>query len=922
MKIGFSKISGILMSSSSWKQRLYDGFTGLVINNSKWTVTNPNTDVATFEQNNELIMNTLFVTNANAYANNIKSIDSRSDGCWIFTLLGVDNDYSVNNKGRAGLIDATNQNGVIIYRPTATPHVMAFDILQANTVKYTFTTTIQDFAQFKIVIAANVISVYNRVSDAWVQLGVNKTYDLGSLSIFMSTGGATHGSITTISDLYISNLDTIGLPTSKSLGIDVKTFGAIPDDTTDAASAINTALITGDVAIKDGIYLLRESIKIPSNRTVYLKNCKLRMADDVIDNFFRNSDFTGGNVNVNIVGLGGVGLYCDTALHADDHNTGATDYHTYGPLNLGTINDYIYKYYATVICNVVGFNVSGLKYLDYMHWNTLLQEASYGTISDIFLNQTVIGINQDGINVLWGSHHNTISNFRGRTGDDLIAFGTAKNTPVGVNLTNYWLHPVHDNTFNNLKLYYGNERGVFIGGELGVGIYNITFNTYFCQKAWYFLASEKVVSHVAPAKEDISNIVFNDVTFNSSYNGCATRAPIYNDQNCQHITFNNWVNNSGVSPEVINLATDRYDFSINGVYQPPAVFVSAQVADANKDQIVLTYDVAMDDASIPATSAFTPSGGKTVTNVAINKIAKTVTLTVDSIYAYGDVITIDYAIPGSNKLQGYLMGICAALTSQSVANNITLGWDTRALEIFANKLTADVVAYSDPRKAAINQCIWSLKGAGLFDTQFDVFVVTRGVGAGGRKLNWISDNFNAEAVANGGTLTETDDVGIHTDGTKSYLRTHFTPSSAGGLFSKDDGCFGIKLSGTITAASCGHGGASGAFTNCTILYGVYSRVNDSDALSMATRAVGYTNISRVSSSLEKMMVNSTSTDKSFNSTAITAYELFMLTTNTGGTPLYFCASTEVLEMYWIGKALTQAKFNTLQTIMNTYFASL
>ena len=111
------------------------------------------------------------------------------------------------------------------------------------------------------------------------------------------------------------------------------------------------------------------------------------------------------------------------------------------------------------------------------------------------------------------------------------------------------------------------------------------------------------------------------------------------------------------------------------------VFQSAQVANANKNKIVLTYNEDLSSSVIPATTDFSPSGGKTVTNVAIS--GPTVTLTVNSNYANGDTITVSYT-PGTNKLQDLNGNFAASLSSQSVTNNIQADFQTVVWENLVN----------------------------------------------------------------------------------------------------------------------------------------------------------------------------------------------------------------------------------------------
>jgi hypothetical protein len=909
--------------SRNWTQRLYDSFAGPTINSSKWIVTNPNTDVATFEQvNGELIMNTLFASNANNYANNVKSTDSRSLGCWMFTSAAIVNYYASGNKCRVGLMDATFQNGIEFYRNVADYTVLSFSIIQAGAIKYTFTSSLIEFGQFKITIdESHNIKVYSRVNDAWVQIGTTQTYTLGNLSLFMSSGTASWGAKTTLSEVYISSSDITQVPNLSSLGIDIRSTGAIPDGTTDCSTAIAAALSTGgDIIFKDGTFLIRAATSIPSNRTVYIRNAKIKMADDVYDPFFRNSDFTGGNANITITGQGSAVLLCDAWSHRDVGVTpNASDYHTYGGLTPpGVIQPNMYKYYGLAFCNVDVFNISGLTFSDYMHWNTILQNATNGIIKDIYFNfkQINVAFNADGINFMWGCNNIDVSNLRGCTGDDFIGFCTGRQTVVGFNITNYYQGTIHHITLSNLFLYRTPERGIAWSVEKDVAVHDITFNNVRIHySTFHTIITTIAVLNALPDKEDFYNILYNNLTVDS-LNDIYGEAVLKNTLNCEHVSFVNLVNNTG-KPNVVNTATSRYDFSVNGVWEPLATFVSAAVSDADRNKIVLNYDLVLDETSVPAITDFTPSGSKTVSNVAIDGAGKKITLTVNSDYAYGDSITISYT-KGSNPVQGLLMGMAANLSNQAVTNNIVISYDARALEVFANKLSADGVAYADARKAAINTAIVALKAADLFENQFDVFVVPRGVGAGGRKLNWIKDAHNAVAI---GALTETDDVGFQSNGSTTALNSKFKPSTQGVKYIKNDACFVVKLSGTINTAK-GHGACDASYNDASYLYSTSTKINESAAYGMAVREVGYYNASRFSSTLDRIMVNASSTDKTMTSSAITAYELYMLCINVGGTAGYHCASTEVLEFYAYGKALTQVKFNTLQTIMNAYFAAL
>lgn len=107
---------------------------------------------------------------------------------------------------------------------------------------------------------------------------------------------------------------------------------------------------------------------------------------------------------------------------------------------------------------------------------------------------------------------------------------------------------------------------------------------------------------------------------------------------------------------------------------------TATVEDGAADDIVLTYERALDETSTPATTDFSVSGGKSVSAVVVS--GSTVTVTVNSDYENGDTITISYT-PGTNKIKDTYGNPADALVSQAVTNNIS------AASFSPNDLTPD-----------------------------------------------------------------------------------------------------------------------------------------------------------------------------------------------------------------------------------------
>jgi len=225
------------------------------------------------------------------------------------------------------------------------------------------------------------------------------------------------------------------------------------------------------------------------------------------------------------------------------------------------------------------------------------------------------------------------------------------------------------------------------------------------------------------------------------------------------------------------------------------------------------------------------------------------------------------------------------------------------------------------RQNAINTCITNLRANGLFETQFDNLVVTRGYGINSTKMNWISNNFNAVGVSN---LTYTAGVGYNSDGTSSYLNTKYIPSVHGNLFKLNDACFIIKESGTIPVNNTIHGAVS---IDIGIQHGTqlhagspsWSRMN-STSTTGGQYTNGYTAVTRSSSSVYTLLNNSTLSNFNCDSSGLPTIEMYILSVNYSN--VYTCSSTEKNELYAMGKSISQSQFLIFQNIMNTYFNSI
>jgi len=122
-----------------------------------------------------------------------------------------------------------------------------------------------------------------------------------------------------------------------------------------------------------------------------------------------------------------------------------------------------------------------------------------------------------------------------------------------------------------------------------------------------------------------------------------------------------------------NLSTTSVTNNISAPDIVAPVLQTATVESANPDRIILTYNETLDNTSVPATTDYTPSGGKTVTNVSVS--GAVVTVTVNSNYISSDTITIGYT-SGTNPIRDMALNIVSNLIGQSVTNNTAVAAPT------------------------------------------------------------------------------------------------------------------------------------------------------------------------------------------------------------------------------------------------------
>ncbi len=147
---------------------------------------------------------------------------------------------------------------------------------------------------------------------------------------------------------------------------------------------------------ENGVWLIKEQIKIPSNTTLLLNGSYLKLDSQVNNAMITNSDYENGNVNVHIEGNGAI-------LDCNRENQDLT------------LNNY--QNIGVHLYNVEGFRIKGITIKDAPRWSLVPEKCTNGVIDDIYFNNEG-HINQDGVHILGPSSDIIVTKIRGIVGDD------------------------------------------------------------------------------------------------------------------------------------------------------------------------------------------------------------------------------------------------------------------------------------------------------------------------------------------------------------------------------------------------------------------------------------------------------------------------------------------------------------------------
>lgn len=313
--------------------------------------------------------------------------------------------------------------------------------------------------------------------------------------------------------------------------IDVRKYGAVPDGVTDCINAIHAALAVDDIIIRNGTFIISDSIAIPSNRTVYIDCAEIKQKDYSYRCLFVNSDFVNGNENISIVGLGCAILNTNVPTNEDPN-------YEVNPLG----SDTAYNLAQIHFCNVDNFTVSGLISVDRNHIWLQMQKVSNGTINNLFIDYVKWNRNLGGLIMRHQCTYLNASDLRGRTGDDFVAINNGGRFLSGVQIPEFKVGDSHHISLSDINTGYSGYRALIILNGEGNLIHDITINrwikntgTQFC---WFGPSGYNTID---PTKDETYDIEMDDIEVNHVSTGMAL---FEFTQSMKNLVVSNLVNNT------------------------------------------------------------------------------------------------------------------------------------------------------------------------------------------------------------------------------------------------------------------------------------------------------------------------------------------------------------------------------------------
>lgn len=220
--------------------------------------------------------------------------------------------------------------------------------------------------------------------------------------------------------------------------IDVNKFIGCTGDSEMIQSAVDEARETGEQVVipkinkrtgKD-VWNIDKTIYLYDGSIIVLQNCHLRLADGAICNMFANKNARtplalekeGKQKNIVIKGVG------KALLDGGTHNG---FYENNGiARNISAFPDrHISENCMIFFQNIEHLNIDNITIKDHRYWGICLYAVSLSRISNIHYESSSNVPNQDGVDLLKGSHDVIVENITGCVGDNIVAL-LATDDPI------------------------------------------------------------------------------------------------------------------------------------------------------------------------------------------------------------------------------------------------------------------------------------------------------------------------------------------------------------------------------------------------------------------------------------------------------------------------------------------------------------
>ena len=169
------------------------------------------------------------------------------------------------------------------------------------------------------------------------------------------------------------------------------------------------------------VWLIGRAILLPSDFTLVLRDCLVRLAPGTQDNLIRNAGTARepmeGNENIRILGVGNAVLSGGLTAHFDPPGD-KSGWRTIGVL----------------LCGVRRFTIEGFAMEETQAWAVSVENGCcHGRIANLEFRNTNKYPNQDGVDIRKGCHDILIENITGQTGDDTVALTGLRNEKAKTN---------------------------------------------------------------------------------------------------------------------------------------------------------------------------------------------------------------------------------------------------------------------------------------------------------------------------------------------------------------------------------------------------------------------------------------------------------------------------------------------------------